>query len=860
MVETRFRRLQDLFDAALELPDERQDDFAADHCGDDAELRDELLRLLRRHRHRTLLQDRPALPELEPALRAVIPTAFVEGRKVGPYRIDEAIGDGGMGRVYRGIREDGAVAQEVAIKLVRAELMNPALLARFSTERRLLAALDHPGVCRFLDAGTLPEGAPYVVMELVRGQPLFDYCDQHRLDLTQRVILLRKIAAAVAHAHRHLIVHRDIKSGNVLVDRDGEPKLLDFGIAKSIADQGSFQQTATAERFLTPAHAAPEQLRGEPIGVGCDIYALGLLAYGLLAGRPPFDFDGLRAGEIERLLLAVPPPPMSQRAAAGDDQVAHCRGQRSAAALSRALAGDLDTVVAVCLRKSPSERYASVEQLDADLANIQQRRPVHMRGGDRWYRASKFVARHRLAVTLSTLLALSLLVGVAAISWQTLLVARAHDRAVLERDRAQQVVALLQESFIAADPARVAGSSVSVRDVLQSARPRIDVMASSQPEVFVALAATIAEVELGIGLESSAAELAERAIAVARRVDTDRAQLRSLLLVRGRALTGIGDYAQAQAALDEVHTLDEGVERPDWLVEHGRLLGRRAKFPEARDALQRAVAAVQARGPDDELATLARTLMAEALLNLKELPAALAKNAETLAWQRAGLHEQHPRILISRLYRIDMLRRSGALAEAAAEAERVYADIIKIYGHDNALAARAGSALGSALVSIGRREDGIEHYRRALRQWRSSLGQDHAMVVRVTYNLANLMKDDRRHEAEALALFRQAVAAAQVRFGAAADSTHFMRFGLARMLLRLQRGREALRLLTSDVALVGQEGLLPANRKTQLELVGEALNQGRCTVEHGNHRNLRPCIIARRLLSQAQSGRPDGDR
>lgn len=860
MVETRFRRLQDLFDAALELPDERHDGFAADHCGDDVGLRDELLRLLRRHRQRSLLRDSPALPELEPVLRATFPTAFIEGRMVGPYRIGEAIGDGGMGRVYRGVREDGEVEQEVAVKLVRAELMNPALLARFSTERRLLATLDHPGVCRFLDAGTLPEGAPYVVMELVHGQPLFDYCDQHRLDLVQRLALLRKVVAAVAHAHRHLIVHRDIKSGNVLVDDNGEPKLLDFGIAKSIADEDAFHQTATAERFLTPANAAPEQLRGEPIGVGCDIYALGLLAFGLLAGRPPFDFDGLRAGEVERRLLDVPPPPMSQRAAAGSEQAARRRGQRSAAALSRALAGDLDAVVAVCLRKSPSERYASAEQLDADLANIQQQRPVRMRGGDRWYRVSKFVARHRLAVALSMMLALSLLAGVTTVSWQAMSLAREHDRAVLERDRAQQVIALLQESFVAADPARVAGSSVSVRDVLQSARPRIDAMASSQPDVFVALASTIAEVELGIGLESSAAELARRAIAVARGIGIERAQLRSLLLVQGRSLIGIGDYAQAQAALDEVHELDDRVEQPDWLVEHGRLLGRRAKFAEARQALQRAFVAVETRGPDDELATLTRTLMAEALLNLNELPAALAMNTETLAWQRASLHEQHPRIVISRLYRIDLLRRSKLLAEAAVEAERVYADVIEAYGSDNALAARAESALGAALVAVGRRDEGIEHYRQALQRWRSSLGQDHAMVVRVTYNLANLMKGDPRHEGEALALFRQAVVAAQVRFGAAADSTHFMRFGLARMLLRLRRGREALQVLTSDLALVGSEGLLPVNRQTQQEILTEAMRQAACEADRGNRRNIRSCLTARRLVEQAQSDRPIADR
>jgi eukaryotic-like serine/threonine-protein kinase len=816
MADPRFRQLQDLFEQAVDKDEAEQDAFADVACDGDPTLRDELCRLLRRHRARRVLSDRPVLPELESALREAVPAAFVEGRKVGPFRIIEPIGDGGMGRVYRAVREEGDVEQEVAIKLIRGELVNPALLARFSVERRVLAALNHPNICRFLDAGSLSDGTPFVVMELVCGKPLYEYCDEHRLDLAQRIRLLRKIVGAVAHAHHQLIVHRDIKSSNVLVDAHGEPKLLDFGIAKSLS--GRDGQTLTSERFFTPGSAAPEQLRGEPAGVGCDIHALGALAYGLLCGRPPFDFEGLRPGEVERLLLEVPPQPVSQRAAEGSIDAALTRGFSTGAALARALRGELDSVVATCLRKSPAERYRSAEQLDADFAAVLEHRPVSARGSDVWYRARKFVARHRLSVALVSILTITLVAGASTVASQAYSLARQQDRIILERDRAQQLVELLKESFIGADPARVSGASVQLGDVLDSARPRVEALRASQPALYASLAATIAEVELGLGRDTVALKLARSALAT---LGDDPALSRSLLLLEARALTTMGDHTSAQMALAAVAQMDT-VPQPDWMVANGRSLGRLGRYDEAIVTLEQAVEQLSDRSANDALAILARTELAYALDLSGDLAAAVAIIDEMLAWQARTYPSSHPSLLRTRIYRADLLRLLGMVEQSVQEARLVHGQVAEAYGAGSLMAASAAEVLANALDDSGATHDAIALTRELIETWSTRLGPTHARTIRTQFNLAMVLKKSPDAADDAIALLRKTVVAAESGFGLQANSTHHMRNALARLLLEQHQGEEALALLVSDSALAGIESMMPSNRNTYRELVAVA--------------------------------------
>jgi eukaryotic-like serine/threonine-protein kinase len=384
-------RLQSLFSAALDLPEYQRDAYLENECAGDVSLLLELRALLEMDKKLALKPIRPIAPGLSQLLSTTVPAESMTGLRVGAFELREELGRGGMGSVYRAERVDGSVIKQAAIKFVRRELLDTNTLRRFQIERQTLASLDHPNIAHLLDAGELADGTPCFVMEYVAGVPITDYSAQAKLGVRERVELFRLVCAAVMQAHRSLVVHRDLKPGNILVNADGVPKLLDFGIAKPLNEDFNIavdEQTGTAHRYFSPSYSAPEQLLGGPIGVGCDVYALGLLLYELLAETRPFDFAGLSSGQIERLVTTVPPTAPSAAAAE----------IKTASLLQRQLRGDLDGIVLRCLRKAPNERYASVEQLDADLDNYLEGRPVLARGGHRWYRVQKFVVRNRFAV------------------------------------------------------------------------------------------------------------------------------------------------------------------------------------------------------------------------------------------------------------------------------------------------------------------------------------------------------------------------------------------------------------------------------------------------------------------------------
>ncbi|HVJ61414.1 MAG TPA: serine/threonine-protein kinase, partial [Tahibacter sp.] len=500
----RLRRLGALFDEALDLDPLAREAFVKRCMDEDTEIGAELERLIMRDLRLIGSQTQSAVGMVEVSLDATEPDALKPGVTVGTYRLEQEIGEGGMGRVFRATRVGPDFSQEVAIKFVRRDLVHPALLKRFSTERAILAALDHPGISRLIDAATTTDGTPFVVMEFVRGRPIVEWCNTQNLTIAGRLTLFRKVLAAVAHAHRNLVVHRDIKSSNVLVTDEGETRLLDFGIAKPLGRIGNTDATDTAERFLTPRSAAPEQLEAGAITIACDIYALGMLLYEILSGRSPFTFDTMTPGEIENAIRHVPPPPMTSRVADGDTDAAKQRSLAGVRDLRSELRGDLEHIVQRCLRKRPDERYGTIDQLDSDVEHVLEGRPIRERQSDRWYRWRKFVARHKVASGLVAALFVTIVLAVAAIARQTIAVAH-------ERDRAQRAVGLLKSAFAAANPMQIDGANVTARQVLDAARPGLEATFETQPDVYADLGETLAEVELSVGLGQQASELARRA-------------------------------------------------------------------------------------------------------------------------------------------------------------------------------------------------------------------------------------------------------------------------------------------------------------------------------------------------------------
>jgi Serine/threonine protein kinase len=373
----RWKQVRAIFDSALELEKQQRPAFLAQACGDDRQLCAEVMDLLTSLEASDDFLEHPAAPPMNfgetPWTRW---TASASALPAGP-----ALGRGGMGAVYAAERVDNEYRQLVALKIVKPEMESREILRRFRNERQVLAGLEHPNIARLLDGGSTEEGMPYLVMEYIEGLPIDRYCDSHRLPVTERLQLFCKVCSAVQYSHQNLIVHRDLKPGNILVTPDGTPKLLDFGIAKLLRPAYSgadIELTRTSMRPMTPDFASPEQVRGEPITTASDVYSLGVILYRLLTGSAPYKFKTYAALEIEKVILDEAPE-------APSIAVTHLNGKAiemtgfNPDRLRRRLAGDLDMIVLMALRKEPQRRYASVERLAEDIGRHLEGLPVRAR-------------------------------------------------------------------------------------------------------------------------------------------------------------------------------------------------------------------------------------------------------------------------------------------------------------------------------------------------------------------------------------------------------------------------------------------------------------------------------------------------
>ncbi|MEP6904173.1 MAG: serine/threonine-protein kinase, partial [Actinomycetota bacterium] len=377
----------------------------------------------------------------------------------GNYKIIREIGAGGMGAVFLASRADGEFSQQVAIKLIRQAIAEREIIERFKRERQILANLNHPNIAKLLDGGVSVTGEPFIAMEFVEGEPITKFAARENLNLEARLKLFLKVCAAVAYAHRNLIVHRDLKPSNILVNQEGEPKLLDFGLAKLLDENLSSDaaQTQTAFRALTPAYASPEQLKGEVLTTASDIYSLGVVLYELLTGRRPFQFDGKSLEQIIKTVTVVEPLPPSA------NPKSKMRNPK--------LRGDLDNIVLMALRKGPERRYKSVEAFAEDIERYLKGLPVAARSNTFKYRAEKFIQRNKVGVLAASLIILSLIGGIVVSIWQ----ARIAER---EQEKAERINNFLEQTLKYSDPmfsnSRKDRRETTVNEVLDEAAKRLD--------------------------------------------------------------------------------------------------------------------------------------------------------------------------------------------------------------------------------------------------------------------------------------------------------------------------------------------------------------------------------------------------
>src|SRR3984957_18525308 len=363
MDSSRWQKMQSLFHEAADLPESERRNFLEAKCADDPALADEVLKLLQEDSRGASLLDR----DIAHVAHQVFHDPSSESppfKEFGTYRIIEKLGEGGMGVVYLAERED--LGSQVAVKFLRDAWLSPARRARFAAEQRTLAQLNHPSIARLYDADTSTDGTPFFVMEYVEGIPLTNYCQQHSCTVAERLRLFREVCEAVLYAHQHAVIHRDLKPSNILVKDDTTVRLLDFGIAKQIESLGdSVEQTITGLRLMTPAYAAPEQLRGEQVGIQADVYSLGVVLYELLAGRLPFDLSQVTPAQAERILTEQEAEKPST--ADHDGNVADA---------SRAAWADLDVLCLTAMHKDARQRYQSLDALIRDVDHYLRGEPL----------------------------------------------------------------------------------------------------------------------------------------------------------------------------------------------------------------------------------------------------------------------------------------------------------------------------------------------------------------------------------------------------------------------------------------------------------------------------------------------------
>lgn len=581
-----------LFEQMLDVAPADRDNWLDENGADDV-VRRKVLAMLDADDRRSGLLEEDAdrrLSELSPDEAAP--------ERIGPYRIVERIGQGGMATVYRAERAEQDFDQTVALKLILPSRRAEHWESRFLQERQILASLQHPNIAALLDGGLSESGEPYFAMEFVDGQSVTTYCDEKQLSVDHRIRLFLSVCDAVSYAHGNLIVHRDLKPSNVLVDGNGIPKLLDFGIAKLLSDEQT-DRTKTSLRALTPDYAAPEQFIGALITTAVDVYSLGGLLYELLSGRRPFgDIQG-SALDIERSIRERGAPTfvnmLSTLTPAERERAAAARGL-ARGRLERAITGDLENIALKALRAEPERRYPTADALAADLRRYLDGLPVLARADTTWYRVKKFVTRHPVGVPLTTIAVVGLLFSTGFALYQTEQARAAATLARIEAARANETRDFVTSLFEFADPDKSLGDRLTARQLLDLGANRVNEELAGQPGIRAEMLLLLANTYSQLGLYEEAAPLAEQADALYVEIPNPELRL-DAMLARARVARLKGEFDNASALLDEALSAvgDDEARHAALLVERGEVLREQAQFDAAETAFNQALQMDRAR-------------------------------------------------------------------------------------------------------------------------------------------------------------------------------------------------------------------------------------------------------------------------
>jgi serine/threonine-protein kinase len=794
-------RVKRLFTQALDVPAEQREAWMEQACAGDAPMLAEL---------RSLFVARAApdrvgagVAELLSPLLDEEPEAFGAGAQIGAYRLLRELGAGGMGRVYLAERADGQFTHQVALKLVRSELVRPELVQRFLRERDTLARLAHPNIAQLHDGGVSPDGSPYFTLEYVSGEPITSWCDAHCLSVRGRVQLLSKVFDAVEHAHRHLIVHRDIKPSNILVTPDGEPKLLDFGIAKPLDELPGAELTGTMTRPMTREFAAPEQVLGEPVTTATDVYSLGVLTYLLLSGRMPYRRAALGQSGWTKAILEEQPEPldraiartvMRETAANENGLVTHpssamdigtLASARSTTpqALKRSLRGDLERIIQRAMAKSPNARYTTVAALAQDLRAYLDGRAIS--GGTRTYRLRKFARRYWLPLAAIAALLLVIVGG-------SLIVATDARKIAHEATTKLAVKDFLLGLFAAVDPHEAKGKNITARELLDRGVQSIEydrVLDSGQK---AEIDATLGRTYYQLGLFEQASALQKTAIQA---ISTDPGQ--ALLLAeteaeRAQTLIDLGDAKTAAALVaDAMAKLDAipgatAIDRARILAVQSSIASEMRDFGALNRYADAELALIRGTDVDPRLLFTALTMAGAASWGLHDPTQAMSYFRESLdvASRRAGPYELNVGTAQTNIAMV--LRYESRFPEAVEFDEKALATLLKVLGPDHAKVMNVRRDLALSQYHLGEYAKARAGFEQVLASQRASLGSRHPAIAGTEINLGLVLTDSGDLLA-AEQILTEAVAIFTERYGPEYEGARLARSDLA--AVHLLQGR-----------------------------------------------------------------------
>ncbi|MEO6690469.1 MAG: tetratricopeptide repeat protein [Dokdonella sp.] len=645
--------------------------------------------------------------------------------RMGAWRVLREIGAGGMGRVFLAERADGAFEQKVALKLIRGEFTTAAATARFLVERGILARLQHPGIASLVDGGVDDDGRPWFAMQYVDGEPLPVYCREHASNVEDRLTLFIAVCEAVAYAHRQLVVHCDLKPSNVLVDSEGLPRLLDFGIARLIAPDDGTATSNTQTRLFTPGYAAPEQLAGEPVGVAADVYALGAMLHELLSGRRPYAAVGESAAALAVAHASGEAPPLSHAVNA------------TAPTSSRRLRGDLDLIVATALRHDPVRRYPGADALADDLRRHLAGRPLRAQRDSTSHRVRKFIARHRVAVPLAAG-ALTALVATTAFA-----LIQSRD-AHLQAERAEATRNFLLDLFEQADPDRKGEKALSARDLIDLGARRVQHDLGSAPDTRIDLQGVVGNLYESLGESAAASDIRAKRLAEAENrypANDPRIAQARIDLARSEGEREHFDQARAyaRAAID---ALPENVAshrklRASALGALGGIERRAGRFEAAAEAQTRRISLLRSLAPE------ATADLAEALDDLGVVEHAQGRYDASASSYREALEiieaqaNAKPSVLIRIRYDLALAEHERAHFE---EAERLFKENLALarqtYGDNHRTVADQLYQLGQNLRQSGREQESLPWLQQALALYERINGPTHSRVATALTTLA----------------------------------------------------------------------------------------------------------------------------